>query len=246
MVKKRMLVAHEKIRLAQVALQDAIGEGIRHARSSFGRSTSRTPPKEIAPLRQTPPISTVSDLEADVQRLRNHLAQMEVAQRNLCRHPPQSSSQVADMLRERAAKRRAGVTESISTDPQDLECWMSDKYLELREAIQFGDQESILSLTDLLHQGEAQNQKFLSMVIKVVSTWEPGWISLAARSDEASWGEHVCGTMRESDAALSGCGRCKYQWTVTGSRVRMMHARHNWTVLFLKATSNSPCAHYRT
>ena len=64
------------------------------------------------------------------------------------------------MLRERAAKWRAGVTESIPTDKQDLECWMSE----------FGDQESILSLMDLLHQGAAQFQKVLSMVTNMVST----------------------------------------------------------------------------
>ena len=74
------------------------------------------------------------------------------------------------MLRERAAKRRAGVTESIPTDRQDLECKMSEKRLELRDAIEFGDQESIMSLTDLIHQGAAQIQKFPSMVTNMVST----------------------------------------------------------------------------
>ena len=100
--------------------------------------------KEVVPPRQTPPVSTVSDLEAEIQRLRAQLAQMEVAQTpNVGRHPPQSSTQAADMF-------------SFRPNPQDLEFWMSDKYLELR-----GDQESILSLTDLLHQGAAQSQKFL-------------------------------------------------------------------------------------
>ena len=73
------------------------------------------------------------------------------------------------MLRERAAKRRPGVKESIPTDPQEFECWMSEKYLELRDAIEFGDLESILSLTDLLQQGVAQNQKFPSMVTNIVT-----------------------------------------------------------------------------
>ena len=59
---------------------------------------------------QTPPIST--DLEAEVQRLRTLLAQMEASQSNLCRHPPQSSSQAADMLKERAAKRCVGVADT--------------------------------------------------------------------------------------------------------------------------------------
>ena len=45
---------------------------------------------------------------------------------------------------------------------------MADKHLELREAIEFGDLESILSLTNLFHRA-AQNQKLLSIVTKVVS-----------------------------------------------------------------------------
>ena len=76
---------------------------------------------------------------------------------------------MADLLRERVVKRRAGVSEPIPIDPQDLQFWMSNKYLELRDAIEFGDQESILSLTDLIHRGAAQNQTFPSMVTNVVS-----------------------------------------------------------------------------
>ena len=167
--KKRMLVADEKIRLAQVALQDAMEEKEYDIREvPLAEARLERLQKEIVPRRQTPPIST--DLEAEVHRLRTLLAQMEASQSNLCRHPPKSSSQAADMLRERAAKRRAGVTESIPTDRQDLECWMSEKHLELRDAIEFGDQESILSLTDLIHQGAAQIQKFPSMVTNMVST----------------------------------------------------------------------------
>ena len=88
--------------------------------------------------------------------MRTQLAQMQVA--SVGRHPPQRSTQAAELLRERAAKRRAGVSEPIPTDPQDLEFWMTDKHMELRDAIEFGDQESILSLTDLIHQGAAQIQ----------------------------------------------------------------------------------------
>ena len=64
------------------------------------------------------------DLEAEVQRLLSQLAHWD-----------------------RVAKRRAGVSEPIPIDPQDLQFWMSDKYLELLDAIEFWDQESILSLT---------------------------------------------------------------------------------------------------
>ena len=111
--------------------------------------------KEVVPLRQTPSVSLVSDLEAEVQRLRSQFAQLEVTNAEGGRHPPQSSTQAADLLRERVAKRRDGVSEPIPIDPQYLQFWMPDKHLELRDAIEFGDQESILSLTDLIHRGAA-------------------------------------------------------------------------------------------
>ena len=57
----------------------------------------------------------------------------------------------------------------IPTDQQDLEFFLTDKHLELRDAIQFGDQESILSLTDLIHQGAAQLRMPPSMVTNMVS-----------------------------------------------------------------------------
>ena len=90
---------------------------------------------------------------------------MEVTNAEGGRHPPPSSTQAADLLRERVAE---GVR-TIPIDPQDFQFWMSDKCLELRDAIEFGDQESILSLTDLIHRGAAQNQTFPSMVTNVVS-----------------------------------------------------------------------------
>ena len=120
--------------------------------------------KEVVPLRQTPSVSLVSDLEAEVQRLRSQLAQVEVTNAEGGR-----STQAADLLRERVAKRRDGVSEPIPIDTQYLQFWMSGKHLELRDAIEFGDQESILSLTDLIHLGAAENQTFPSMVTNVVS-----------------------------------------------------------------------------
>ena len=133
-IKKRMLV-----RLAQVALQDAMEEKEYDMREVplSGRSTFRTPSegnRAATPDRQFPPIwkPRFRDCAPSWHRWR--------LRSRLCGQPLQSSSQAADMLRERAAKRRAGVTESIPTDRQDL----------LRDAIEFGDQESILSLTDLI------------------------------------------------------------------------------------------------
>ena len=106
--KKRILVADEKIRLAQVALQDARDEKEYDVREvPLAEARLERLLKEVVPVRQTPPVSTVSDLEAEVHRLRTQPAQMQVA--SVGRHPPQSSTQAAELLRERAAKRRGSV-----------------------------------------------------------------------------------------------------------------------------------------
>ena len=84
--KKRMLVADEKIRLVQVALQDAMEENEYDIREVPLAEARLELQKEIVPPRQTPPISTVPNLEAEVQRLRILLAQMEVSQSNLVTH----------------------------------------------------------------------------------------------------------------------------------------------------------------
>ena len=110
--KKRMIAADEKIHLAQVAWQDAEDEKDYDMREvPLAEARLERLQKVVVPPRQTPPVSSVSDLEAEVQRLRTRLAQIEVTQTpNVGHHPPQSSTQAADMLRERAAKRRAGVS----------------------------------------------------------------------------------------------------------------------------------------
>ena len=163
--KKRILVADEKIRLAQVALRDARDDKEYDVREvPLAEARLERFLKEVVPVRQTPLVSTVSDLEAEVHRLRTQLAQMQVA--SVGRHPPQSSTQAAELLRERAAKRRAGVSEPIPTDPQDLDFWMTDKHMELRDAIEFGDQESILSLTDLTKGRRRFRRSF---------PWSPMW-----------------------------------------------------------------------
>ena len=84
-------------------------------------------------------------------------------------HPPQSSALSADVLRERTSKRRAGFTETIPSDPQDLDRWMVDKHMELRDARESGDQESILVVTDLIHTGAAQLKRFPSIVSNMVT-----------------------------------------------------------------------------
>ena len=56
----------------------------------------------------------------------------------------------------------------MPTNPQDVEQWLSEKHLELRDAIEFGDKESILAWTDLMQQGVRQCQNLLSTVNNMV------------------------------------------------------------------------------
>ena len=92
--KKRMMVADEKIRLAQVAVQDAKDEKDSDMREvPLAEARLERLQKEVVPLRQTPPVSSVSDLEAEVQRLRSQLAKREVTNAECGCHSPQSSTQ---------------------------------------------------------------------------------------------------------------------------------------------------------
>ena len=159
-----MLTADEKIRVAQVALQEAMDEkdyDIRELPLADARLERLE--KEIATSRpSTPgPVPAAPDLEAEVRRLRAQLAEMQAAQTPI--GPPQSSALSADLLRERVSKRRAGFTETIPSNPQDLDRWMVDKHMELRDAIEFGDEESILAVVDVIHTGAAQLKRFPSI-----------------------------------------------------------------------------------
>ena len=48
----------------------------------------------------------------------------------------------------------------MPTNPQDVETVVIKKHLELRDVIEFGDKESILTLTDLMQQGVRQCHNF--------------------------------------------------------------------------------------
>ena len=124
---------------------------------------------------EVPKVSSVQeavlpvDWAAEVQRLREELTRVREGRSPiLVAHSCRSSSEAANWLQERVAKRRAGVAESVPTNPQDVERWLSEKHLELRDAIEFGDKESILALTDLMQQGVRQCHNLPSTVNNVV------------------------------------------------------------------------------
>ena len=107
---------------------------------------------------------------AEVQRLREELERLRAGRSPVpVGHSLQSSAEAANLLQERAAKRRAGVAEAVPTNPQDVEGWSSEKHTELRDAIEFGDKESILALTELIRQGVLQCHKLPSTVGNMVA-----------------------------------------------------------------------------
>ena len=100
---------------------------------------------------------------AEVQRSREELERLRAGRSPVpVDHSVQSSAEAANLLQERAAKRRAGVAGPVPNNPQDVEGWLSEKHTELRDAIEFGDKESILALTDLIRQGDLQCHKLPS------------------------------------------------------------------------------------
>ena len=91
-VRKRMPAADEKIRLAQVALQEAINEKDYDIRElPLAEARLERFQKEVATSRPAPgPTFAAPDLEAEVQRLRAQLAEMQDAHTPI--RPPQSSA----------------------------------------------------------------------------------------------------------------------------------------------------------
>ena len=77
---------NRKNSFAQVALQDAMEKEYDMREVPLAEARLERLQKEIVPPRKTQPIPT--DQEAEVQRLRTLLAQMEASQSNLCRQPP--------------------------------------------------------------------------------------------------------------------------------------------------------------
>ena len=61
-----------------------------------------------------------------------------------------------------------GFAEPIPTNPQDVDGWLSEKHLELRDPIDLGDKESILALTDLIQKGVVQCHNLPSTVDNMV------------------------------------------------------------------------------
>ena len=152
-------------------LKDFLARAVEQAKSSLwmsasslarttsrnARNNSRRPrhPSRIArrrlrrAKRLQPPEPRVrqEDVESEVVRLRKQV--FELQQKFRPHHPVQGSEEAFENLRKRAAKRRVCPDRPPSHE-QDLEFWMSDKHLELRDALDFGDTPSVLELSTSL------------------------------------------------------------------------------------------------
>ena len=82
----------------------------------------------------------------EIARLKAKVAQLEAA----ANHPPRCSVEAAEAVKMRAAKRRAGcVDDSLPNDEQALCEWVDSKMMELRDATDVGDLDSVVALTNL-------------------------------------------------------------------------------------------------
>ena len=113
------------------------------------------------------------DWEAEVMRLRQQVVELQ-CQRPLysrvqASHPMQSSVEAAQLVEERASKRRACGEEVPSTE-QALAEWLCTKHLELRDALEIGDPSVVAELSQLLATGAAKMQTLSGAVSMVANS----------------------------------------------------------------------------
>ena len=97
----------------------------------------------------------------EIARLKAKVAQLEA----VANHAPRCSVKAAEAVKMRAAKRRAGcVDDSLPNDQQALCEGVDSKMMELRDASDVGDWESVVALTNLIGQGEIGNAETVDSI----------------------------------------------------------------------------------
>ena len=104
----------------------------------------------------------------EIAQLKAEVAQLEA----VANHASRRSVEAAEAVKMRAAKQRAGcVDDSLPNDEQTLCEWVDSKMMELRDATDLGDLESVFALTNLIGQlciqdeiGNAATVNFFNMV----------------------------------------------------------------------------------
>ena len=85
------------------------------------------------------------------------IARLKAKVEAVANHAPRCSVEAAEAVKMRAAKRRAGcVDDSLPNDEQALSEWVDSKMMELRDATDVGDLESVVALTNLIGQGASK------------------------------------------------------------------------------------------
>ena len=126
---------------------------------------------EVAEVVEDP--SAPPDWEAEARRLRQQVAELQ-CQRPLysrvqASHPIQSSVEAAQLVEERASKRRDCGEEVPSTE-QAIAEWMCSKHLELRDALEIGDPSVVVELSQLLATGASKMQTLSGAVSMVANS----------------------------------------------------------------------------
>ena len=112
-------------------------------------------------MREEVPVPTDpdEDAKAEVQSLKARLAQLEpIDGLRLAR----GSAEAVENIRSKVAKRRVGccAEDVLPSTEQDLCCWLDDKQVELRDALDMADRESAAIITGLISRGLAKLASF--------------------------------------------------------------------------------------
>ena len=108
--------------------------------------------QEMAVAQPVPTEAPVQESNAEVLFLRAKVAKLEAER---IPHPVRGSVDAAESLRRRLTKRKTGncPEDNIPTDAQDLHSWLESRQLELRDALDVHDMESVNLLTGLISRG---------------------------------------------------------------------------------------------
>ena len=148
---RRLMEMEEERRVEERMLSEA-QENLKKMLAEQERGPCHPTPSEDA----TSQVTELQQMENMLQAERDTLV-AELQSRGRMRveklHPPQSSEEAAENLRERAAKRQACGPEDIPNSEQELAEWTCAKHLELRDALEIGPNELVVELSQLMAKG---------------------------------------------------------------------------------------------
>ena len=168
---------------------------------------------DLARMRAEHSVSSESseDPRSEVQQLQARLAQLEEVR---SRHV-QGSEEAAVNIRTKAARRRVGgcAEDVLPSTDKDLACWLDDKQIELRDALDMADLESASAITGLITRVFAKMVSFVPPLSTlehgavrsvVISRHGNGW----PVSPGASAQKSVEGQFPAIQRVLRATGRC--------------------------------------